>query len=120
MLRGLAPLPGAEKRFLPLLVSGLAKLPTPVVLVLDDLQDITDPTLLEGLEFLVRHAPPQLRLVLSTRVDPPLPLQRLRLSGQLVQVRAADLAFTVQGRPGPAAGADGGVGGGTTVGGPVA
>ena len=95
MLRGLAPLPGSEKRFLPLLVSGLAQLPTPVVLVLDDLQDITDPTLLKGLEFLVRHAPPQLRLVLSTRVDPPLPLQRLRLSGQLVQLRAADLAFTV-------------------------
>src|SRR5512133_117162 len=95
VLRGLAPLPGSEKRFLPLLVSGLAQLPTPVVLVLDDLQDITDATLLEGLEFLVRHAPPQLRLVLATRVDPPLPLQRLRLSGQLVQVRAADLAFTV-------------------------
>ena len=94
-LRGLAPLPGSEERFLPLLVRGLAQLPTPVVLVLDDLQDITDATLLEGLEFLVRHAPPQLRLVLATRADPPLPLQRLRLSGQLVQVRAADLAFTV-------------------------
>jgi len=94
-LRGLAPLPGSEERFLPLLVGGLAQLPTPVVLVLDDLQDITDATLLEGLEFLVRHAPPQLRLVLATRADPPLPLQRLRLSGQLVQVRAADLAFTV-------------------------
>jgi LuxR family maltose regulon positive regulatory protein len=95
VLRGLAALPGSEKRFLPLLVSGLAQLPTPVVLVLDDLQDITDATLLEGLEFLARHAPPQLRLVLATRADPPLPLQRLRLSGQLVQVRAADLAFTV-------------------------
>jgi LuxR family transcriptional regulator, maltose regulon positive regulatory protein len=95
VLRGLAPLPGAEKRFLSLLVGGLAELPTPVVLVLDDLQDITDASLLEGLEFLVRHAPPQLRLVLATRVDPPLPLQRLRLSGQLVQVRAADLAFSV-------------------------
>jgi LuxR family transcriptional regulator, maltose regulon positive regulatory protein len=95
VLQGLAPLPGSEKRFLPLLVSGLAELPTPVVLVLDDLQDITDAALLEGLEFLVRHAPPQLRLVLATRVDPSLPLQRLRLSGQLVQVRAADLAFTV-------------------------
>ena len=94
-LRGLAPLPGSEERFLPLLIGGLAQLPTPVVLVLDDLQDITDATLLEGLEFLVRHAPPQLRLVLATRADPPLPLQRLRLSGQLVQVRAADLAFTV-------------------------
>ena len=95
VLRGLVPMPGAEERFLRLLVSGLAQLPTPVVLVLDDLQDITDATLLEGLEFLVHHAPSQLRLVLSTRVDPPLPLQRLRLSGQLAQVRAADLAFTV-------------------------
>ena len=47
-------LPGSEERFLPLLIGGLAQLPTPVVLVLDDLQDITDATLLEGLEFLVR------------------------------------------------------------------
>jgi LuxR family maltose regulon positive regulatory protein len=95
VLRGLAPLPGSDKRFLPLLVSGLAGLPAPAVLVLDDLQDITDATVLQGLEFLLRHAPPQLRLVLATRVDPALSLQRLRLSGQLVQVRAADLAFTV-------------------------
>ena len=95
VLRGLAPLPGSDKRFLPLLVSGLAGLPAPAVLVLDDLQDITDATVLQGLEFLLRHAPPQLRLVLATRADPALSLQRLRLSGQLVQVRAADLAFTV-------------------------
>jgi LuxR family transcriptional regulator, maltose regulon positive regulatory protein len=94
-LRSLALLPGSEERCLPLLVSGLAELPTPVVLVLDDLQDITETALFEGLEFLVRHAPAQLRLVLATRADPPLPLQRLRLSGQLAQVRAADLAFTV-------------------------
>jgi LuxR family maltose regulon positive regulatory protein len=95
VLRGLAPLPGSEKRFLPILVSGLAELSTPVVLVLDDLQDITDAAVLQGLEFLLRHAPPQLRLVLATRVDPVLSLQRLRLSGQLAQVRAANLAFTV-------------------------
>ena len=95
VLRSLAPLPWSEERCLPLLVSGLAALPSPVVLVLDDLHDITDAAVLEGLEFLVRHAPSQLRLVLATRVDPPLPLQRLRLAGQLVQLRAADLAFTV-------------------------
>jgi LuxR family transcriptional regulator, maltose regulon positive regulatory protein len=95
VLRSLAPLPGSEERCLPLLVSGLAQLPTPVVLILDDLQDITEPALFDGLELLIRHAPPQLRLVLATRVDPPLPLQRLRLNGQLVQARAADLAFTV-------------------------
>src|SRR4029453_14112195 len=84
-----------DQDFLSLLVSGVAALPAPVVLVLDDLHDITDATVFEGLEFLLRHAPPQLRLVLATRVDPPLPLQRLLVSGKLVQLRAADLAFTV-------------------------
>src|SRR5215218_9175575 len=94
-LCGLTPQPGPDERFLPLLVSGLAALPTPVVLVLDDLHEINDAAVLEGLEFLLRHAPPQLRLVLASRFDPPLPLQRLLVSGQLAQVRAADLAFTV-------------------------
>ena len=94
-LRALASPADPDQDFLSLLVSGVAALPAPVVLVLDDLHDITDATVFEGLEFLLRHAPPQLRLVLSTRVDPPLPLQRLLVSGQLVQVRAADLAFTV-------------------------
>jgi LuxR family maltose regulon positive regulatory protein len=94
-LRALAPQPGSDETFLPLLVSGLAELPTPVVLVLDDLHDITDATVVKGLAFLLRHGPPQLRLVLATRVDPPLPLQRLLVSGQLAQVRSADLAFSV-------------------------
>ena len=95
MLRKLAPQPGSAERFLPQLVRGLAELPAPVVLVLDDFHDITETAVLEGLEFLLRHAPARLRLVLATRVDPTLPLQRLLVSGHLVQVRAADLAFTV-------------------------
>jgi LuxR family maltose regulon positive regulatory protein len=94
-LRSLTPKPGSDDTFLPLLVNSLAKLPTPVVLIIDDLQDLTDATVLKGLEFLLRHAPPQLRLVLGTRVDPPLPLQRLLVSGQLAQIRSADLAFTI-------------------------
>jgi LuxR family maltose regulon positive regulatory protein len=94
-LRALDPPPGPDQAFLSHLVGGLAELPTPVVLVLDDLHDITDPTVLEGLAFLLRHGPPQLRLVLATRVDPLLPLQRLRVGGRLTEVRAADLAFTV-------------------------
>jgi LuxR family transcriptional regulator, maltose regulon positive regulatory protein len=95
VLRALAPRPGQDEAFLSLLVNGLAKLPGPVVLILDDVQDLTDATVLKGLAFLLRNAPRQLRLVLSTRVDPPLPLQRLLVSGRLVQVRSADLAFTV-------------------------
>jgi LuxR family maltose regulon positive regulatory protein len=94
-LRTLAPSAGRDEGFLSELVGGLAKLPSPVVLVLDDLHDITEAAVFEGLEFLLRHAPPQLRLVLATRADPPLPLQRLLVGGQLLQLRAADLAFTV-------------------------
>jgi LuxR family maltose regulon positive regulatory protein len=94
-LRTLGPASDSSDGFLPQLVSGLAELPAPVVLVLDDLHDITDATVLAGLESMLRHAPPQLRLVLASRFDPPLPLQRLLVSGQLTQVRAADLAFTV-------------------------
>ena len=66
-----------------------------MVLVLDDVHELVEPQALRGIEFLVRHAPPQLRLVLSTRADPPLPLHRLLVSGRLAQVRGADLAFTV-------------------------
>jgi LuxR family maltose regulon positive regulatory protein len=95
ILRALAPRAESADSFLSQLVSGLSELPTPVVLVLDDLHDITDATVFSGLEFLLRHAPPQLRLVLATRADPPVSLQRLLVSGQLTQVRAADLAFTV-------------------------
>ncbi len=40
---------------------------------------------------LVEHLPPQLHLILATRVNPPLPLARLRVRGSLTEVRAADL-----------------------------
>jgi LuxR family maltose regulon positive regulatory protein len=87
--------PQADDALLPLVVNGLDELVSPVVLMLDDVHELTDARVLRGIEFLVRHAPSQLRLVLATRADPPLPLQRLLVSGQLTQLRAADLAFTV-------------------------
>jgi LuxR family transcriptional regulator, maltose regulon positive regulatory protein len=94
-LQTLLPSPEGDDALLPLLLHGLEELDSPVVLVLDDVHELTEPRVLHGIEFLVRHAPPQLRLVLSTRADPPLPLHRLLLSGALTQLRAADLAFTV-------------------------
>src|SRR4029453_3752531 len=48
------------------------------------------------LRFLLRHAPPQLRLVVATRADPPLALHRLRVAGQLSEIREAELAFTLE------------------------
>jgi LuxR family maltose regulon positive regulatory protein len=67
-----------------------------VVLVLDDYHVIHAPDIHEAMAFLVDHLPPQLRLVIATRSDPPLPLARLRARGELVEVRAGDLRFTEQ------------------------
>jgi LuxR family maltose regulon positive regulatory protein len=65
------------------------------LLVLDDYHVITAPAVHETLTFLIDHMPEQLRLVVATRSDPPFPLPRLRTRAQLVEVRAADLRFTV-------------------------
>jgi LuxR family transcriptional regulator, maltose regulon positive regulatory protein len=94
-LLAVPPSPGDEDALLASLLHGLEELASPVVLVLDDVHELTEPRVLSGLDFLIRHAPPQLRLVLSTRADPPLALHRLLVSGQLTQLRVADLAFTV-------------------------
>ena len=64
------------------------------VLVLDDYHVIESPPIEEALTFFVDHLPPQFRLVIATREDPPLPLARLRARGQLTELRATDLRFT--------------------------
>lgn len=66
---------------------------TPFVLVLDDYQLITEP-IHEALALLLEHRPPPLRLVLSTRADPPLPVARLRAQGELTELRSAHLRFS--------------------------
>lgn len=65
-----------------------------VVLVLDDYHVIENAEIHGGVAFMLDHLPRQVGLVVSTRVDPPLPLGRLRASGELVERRAADLRFT--------------------------
>lgn len=80
--------------FVTALINALDERPDPVVLVLDDVHDAASPELVADLEVLAEHGPAALRLVLSTRVDPPLRLERLRLAGRLGEVRAADLALT--------------------------
>ena len=63
--------------------------------VLDDFHLITAPAVLDSVGLLLR-LPPGLRLALVTRSDPPLPLARLRASGQLAELRSADLRFTLE------------------------
>ena len=70
----------------------------PVIrLVLDDVDELTDPEALRDLSRLVRGRPAGLRLVLSGRTDPPLPLARMRLEGRLHELRAEDLRLDVDG-----------------------
>jgi len=85
----------AEDLFLLRLASVLACQNPAVTLVLDDFHVITEPRVLNGLEFLVRNVGPSLRVVLSSRTDPPLPVYRYRLAGQVAEIRASDLAFSV-------------------------
>lgn len=78
-----------------LLINALSQIDTPLILVLDDYHVITATAIHQALAFLLDHLPPQLHLVLITRSDPPLPLSRLRAQGQIVEVRAHNLRFTV-------------------------
>ena len=78
------------------LINDLTASDVDVVLVLDDYHAVHEPAIHEAMAFLVDHLPPQLRLVIATRSDPPLPLARLRARGELAEVRAADLRFTEQ------------------------
>src|SRR5580700_9359473 len=81
--------------FLLWLVSALAGRDLPVILVLDDFHVLTDPRVLKGLDFVLRNVGPGLRVVVSSRADPPMRLHRYRLAGELAEIRAGDLAFNI-------------------------
>ncbi|HTU98598.1 MAG TPA: LuxR C-terminal-related transcriptional regulator [Solirubrobacteraceae bacterium] len=78
------------------LAERVAMLATPLVLILDDFHELRVPGVCDQLDALLRHPPPMLRLVIASRADPPLSLPRLRLTGDMTELRAADLAFTRQ------------------------
>ena len=81
--------------FLLRLASALASLGQPVMLVIEDFHLLTDADILDGLGYVLRNAAPGLRLVISSRIQPLLPLHRYRLNGDLTEIRAEDLAFSV-------------------------
>jgi LuxR family maltose regulon positive regulatory protein len=67
-----------------------------IVLVLDDYHLITNPQIQESLAAFVDHLPRVLELALATRSTPALPLARLRARGELVEIDAAELSFSVE------------------------
>jgi LuxR family transcriptional regulator, maltose regulon positive regulatory protein len=72
----------------------LQGLPQPVRLILDDVHELIEPEVLAGLQTFIRVKPATVRLVLASRLDPPLSLPRLRLTGRLRELRAAQLSLT--------------------------
>jgi LuxR family maltose regulon positive regulatory protein len=97
-LAGLAVPPrGQLQGFVTTARASLAAMDEPLVLVLEDLQDVGATSEAMGeLEWLLEHIPDPLRLVVATRRDPPLRLQRLRIAGRMTELRAEHLAFTLQ------------------------
>ncbi len=65
------------------------------MLVLDDYHVISDRGVQESLEFLISYLPPTTQLVIASRWDPPLPLARMRARGELLELRAEDLRFSL-------------------------
>jgi LuxR family maltose regulon positive regulatory protein len=88
------PQPPATDDVLTTLINEIARFAEPFILVLDDYHIITAPEIDNALTFLLEHMPPQMHLVIATREDPQLPLARLRVRGQMTELRVADLRFS--------------------------
>jgi len=89
------PSPGFGPAVVERLLSELDALEEPAVLVIDDLHELRSPEALAWLEVVLMRMPAQLLVVLATREDPRLGLHRLRLAGELTELRGSDLAFSV-------------------------
>ncbi len=89
-----SPQPPPIEAILTALLNDITTVPDKFILVLDDYHVIDAKSVDTVLTFLLEHLPPQMHLVVTTREDPHLPLARLRVRGQLTELRAADLRFT--------------------------
>ena len=75
-------------------VVALSEVPNPLVLVLDDLHELSSGEALAELGYVIAHAGRRLRVIAATRRDPDIPLHRLRLDGGLTEIRMGELAFS--------------------------
>jgi len=78
------------------LINHLAQIEHPFWLILDDYHVIQDKRVHQVISFLIEHRPEPFHLVIATRADPPLPLAKLRAQSAMLELRQADLCFTLQ------------------------
>ena len=89
-----SPQPPPTEAILTVLLNEIATVPDHFIFVLDDYHVLDAKPIDHALNFLIEHLPPPMHLVIATREDPHLPLARLRVQGQLTELRVADLRFT--------------------------
>ena len=78
-----------------LLINELSLIPHDFALVLEDYHVIETHEIHQMMIFILEHLPPQMHLVILTRADPPFPLARFRSRGELLEIRAKDLRFSL-------------------------
>jgi LuxR family maltose regulon positive regulatory protein len=76
------------------LIREMERLPDKSIIVLDDYHLIDSNLVHDVIHFLIEHLPPTIHLVITGRADPPLPIPRLRVQGEVNEVRTSQLRFT--------------------------
>ena len=76
------------------LLNDISTITEEFIFVLDDYHVINTSPVDEALMYLLDHMPPQMHLIMTTREDPNIQLPRLRVRGQVTELRAAELRFT--------------------------
>ncbi|MCP4362678.1 MAG: LuxR family transcriptional regulator, partial [Chloroflexi bacterium] len=78
------------------LLNEIAEFPENLMFVLDDYHVIESQPIDRAITFIIEHLPTPLHLVIASRIDPTLPLSRLRARGEMTEIRANDLRFTLE------------------------
>ena len=89
-----SPQPPSDEVFLNTLLNEISVADVRLTLVLDDYHLIEAASIHRALAYFIDHIPSHMQLIISSRIDPPLPLPRLRARGDVVEIRVADLAFS--------------------------
>lgn len=90
-----SPEPLSSETALTSLINEIASIDRDVTLVLDDYHVIDAAPIHAAMTFLIDRLPRRMRIIITSRADPPLALSRLRAKGELAELRSADLRFTV-------------------------